>query len=663
MEDLRRLLVLLLPMLLFFHPSTTSAEPPAFMSFNCSGNNYTYNSTYKANLDTLLSSLSSASSNTYGFYNLSVGQPAPDKVYGEVLCRGDVDPADCRTCLQDASQRITVDCPTQSEAVGWYGFCMIRFSNGDIFNVLETSPSYCLPSEIVDTDVNLFNKTLFGLLDSLRNVTASGNDQLKFATAAVTFTDSFSNEQKIYGLMQCTPDLSKSDCYDCLGDVMHYVRSCSSGKIGGQLYLPSCNVIYEQFPFVQSYNSPPPASVAISPSASSTSPLSKTGKRNQATGILIAVIAAPIVFSLVLGTLVCHLRKRRIAFRKLKAEIESIESLQFELRTIRNATNNFSVDSKVGQGGFATVYKGTLPNGQEIAVKRPLHYSAQGEQEFRNEVVIVAKLQHRNLVRLLGFCSEGKERLLIYEYLPNKSLDHFLFDPARSELLTWERRYRIIHGIARGLLYLHQDSHVRIVHRDLKAANILLDMEMNPKISDFGTARLFQFNQAQQDTTKPIGTYGYMPPEYALYGQFSVKSDIFSFGVLVLEILSGQKITQFEVGEDGDNLLGFAWMNWLNGTALDVVDPKLLTDKNTDIILRCINITLLCVQEDDALRPNMSAVIPMLSSSSISLPTPSRPAFVMSSESNTWDLCRNQAEGVSEGRTANLVSISYADPR
>ncbi|GAB2231523.1 hypothetical protein Droror1_Dr00010531 [Drosera rotundifolia] len=157
---------------------------------------------------------------------------------------------------------------------------MIRFSNRDIFNVLETSPSYCLPNEIVDTDVNLFNKTLFWLLDSLRkNVTASGNDQLKFATGAVNFTDSFSNEQRIYGLMQCTPDLSKSDCYDCLGDVMHNVGSCSSGKIGGQLNLPSCNVIYEQYPFVQSYNSPPPASVAISssPSESSTSPSSKTG--------------------------------------------------------------------------------------------------------------------------------------------------------------------------------------------------------------------------------------------------------------------------------------------------------------------------------------------------------------------------------------------------
>ncbi|CAL9775807.1 unnamed protein product [Musa acuminata subsp. burmannicoides] len=209
------------------------------------------------------------------------------------------------------------------------------------------------------------------------------------------------------------------------------------------------------------------------------------------------------------------------------------------------ATNNFSDSNKLGQGGFGIVYKGNLPGGKEIAVKRLLRGSRQGLSEFKNEVILIAKLQHRNLVKLLAYCIHGEEKLLVYEYMPNKSLDFFLFDPTQKAKLDWGKRFNIIKGIARALLYLHQDSRLRIIHRDLKTSNILLDAEMNPKISDFGMARIFRGNQDEANTNRVVGTYGYMSPEYAMEGLFSVKSDVYSYGVLLLEIVSGFRTAAF----------------------------------------------------------------------------------------------------------------------
>ncbi|XP_050288877.1 G-type lectin S-receptor-like serine/threonine-protein kinase RKS1 isoform X10 [Quercus robur] len=215
--------------------------------------------------------------------------------------------------------------------------------------------------------------------------------------------------------------------------------------------------------------------------------------------------------------------------------------LIFDLSCIVAATDNFSPINKLGQGGFGSVFKGQLSNGQQVAVKRLSNSSGQGIEEFKNEVMLIAKLQHRNLVKLFGCCIQGEEKMLIYEYMPNKSLDFFIFDHTRSSLLNWGKRLEIIIGITRGILYLHQDSRLRIIHRDLKTSNVLLDGEMNPRISDFGIARIFKGDQIQDKTTRVIGTYGYMSPKYVIFGKFSTKSDVFSFGVILLEIISGKK--------------------------------------------------------------------------------------------------------------------------
>ncbi|KAK3433279.1 hypothetical protein EUGRSUZ_D00905 [Eucalyptus grandis] len=271
----------------------------------------------------------------------------------------------------------------------------------------------------------------------------------------------------------------------------------------------------------------------------------------------------------------------------------------FDLSTIASATNNFSVLNKLGQGGFGSVYKGIMDNGLEIAVKRLSKLSGQGAEEFKNEVRLIATLQHRNLVRILGCCVEEDEKMLIYEYLPNKSLDAFLFD-----------------------------SRLRIIHRDLKASNVLLDEEMNPKISDFGMARICGGDQIQGNTNRVVGTYGYMSPDYAMEGIFSIKSDVYSFGVLLLEIISGKRNSAYYHENPSSNLVGHAWELWKEGICEDVIDESMDDSCSKEEALRCIQIGLLCVQEFADDRPNMSAVVLMLANNDVVLAFPKRPAYV-----------------------------------
>ncbi|KAL5772645.1 hypothetical protein ACOSQ2_012569 [Xanthoceras sorbifolium] len=326
----------------------------------------------------------------------------------------------------------------------------------------------------------------------------------------------------------------------------------------------------------------------------------------------------------------------------------------FELSTIAAATNNFSPENKLGEGGFGSVYKGVLQNGLEIAVKRLSKYSGQGIGEFKNEVSLIAKLQHRNLVSIVGCCIEAEEKMLVYEYVPNKSLDFFIFDEMKRTLLDWSKRFEIICGVARGILYLHQDSRLRIIHRDLKASNVLLDSTLNPKISDFGMARIFGGDQVEGNTSRVVGTYGYMSPEYAMQGFFSIKSDVYSFGILLMEIITGQKNSGFHLEDNDSNLVGHVWDQWKEGKAIEIVDKSMGGSYSLHEVLRCIQIGLLCVQEQATDRPTMSSVVFMLGNDH-PLPSPKQPAFITKRTHNNGDVTWNSSEG---GSSINDVTIS-----
>ncbi|TVU20005.1 hypothetical protein EJB05_36191, partial [Eragrostis curvula] len=602
MHSLISILVVFLSLSLI--ATTTNADDP--IKVDCPSNtNYTRGGAFDANLAALLPSLPVAAADSSGFAKNSTGA-TPDQAFGLAQCRADLNASACRTCLDVAFRNITGRCPGQRTALIIYDTCLLRYSDTNFFGAADTS----WWKRICNTQTAqplLFMSRLAAMLSNLTGTAAHGSPRM-FAAGAAEVTPYV----RLYGMAQCTRDLAADDCTACLSDAVKSVTKNCDGKQGARMYHRSCSLRYEVYPFfdakaVEVAMSPVPAPAPGArpvnggdlPNPGSTDANAASGSTHTGTfakkgsthtvrtAILVSVpVALTVLVLLFVAIYICNRKRHKhLSFSHVASngheseEIVSLEYLQYNLSTLRAATDNFSEQNRLGQGAFGPVYKGKLQNGQEIAVKRLSKTSQQGAVEMKNEVVLVAKLQHKNLVRLLGYCIEKHERLLVYEFLSNKSLDKILYGPARQWELSWEQRYKIIDGIGRGLMYLHEDSRLTIIHRDLKPGNILLDADMNPKISDFGLAKLFKIDDLSVANTNHV------------------------------------------------------WKHWSKGNVLLLLDSCPAEDhRKHEEMLRCIHIGLLCVQDEAQLRPHMADVVLMLKSRSMTLASPTEPIFAVPSE-------------------------------
>ncbi|PNY06896.1 cysteine-rich receptor-like protein kinase 10-like protein, partial [Trifolium pratense] len=474
---------------LAFLSHVTFADPPYEV---CSTRKvYANQSSFENNLSNLLLSLpSNVSTSISKFGNTSSGIGL-DRAYGLYMCLDFVSNETCHKCVTNAISDVVKLCPQSEEAVVYEEFCQLRYSNKNFVGSLDVTDNIGKDNVQNISEPEKYESVVNKILNNLTKIASFNVSSNMYATGEVNFED-----KTIYALVQCTRDLSDTNCSRCLLSAI--------GDIPDQ-----------------------------------TSSSAKQGRKNNSSKIwMITSIAVGV--GLVIIIFICYLcfvRNKRIwQSNKISKDFPF-----FDLGSLCVATGNFSDSNMLGQGGFGPVYKGILSDGMEVAIKRLSTCSEQGSEEFINEVMLILKLQHKNLVKLLGFCVDGEEKLLVYEYLPNGSLDVVLFEQGAQ--LDWTKRVDIINGIARGILYLHEDSRLQIIHRDLKASNVLLDYDMNPKISDFGMARIFAGSEGEANTATIVGTYGYMAPEYAMEGIYSIKSDVFGFGVLLLEIITGKRNT------------------------------------------------------------------------------------------------------------------------
>lgn len=639
-----RVTVLLVAAAVMLLASSAVAQP--WPSCNGASGNYTAGSAYANNtLQLILGLQTNASASPAYFASGSVGAGA-GAVHGLMICRGDVSSNDCFDCGTRAWQDVQAVqplCNRTRDAALADNQCYVRVAATDFLaspnntGLVSVVGGASIPSGV---DVAAYDTALRRLLNAtaqhaVDSSVPSSPPRLYFATGQFVGLDP--RVPNIWSLAQCAGDLAPAQCRRCLDDLMTLWWNGSGFKPDGESATfagSRCNLksdLGDKF-----YTSSPMVKLQMNSEVVVPAPAPSAAGKNNSSGKLLGIIL-PIMFVVVVIAIALFVCKKR-KYRGIKLphgthmveDFESIKSTLLSLSSLQVATSNFDENNKLGEGGFGVVYKGDL-SGQQVAVKRLSKGSGQGLEELKNELVLVAKLHHKNLVRLEGFCLEEGERLLVYEYMPNKSLDTILFDPEEKIRLDWRKRFNIIEGVARGLQYLHEESQKKIIHRDMKASNVLLDEDMNPKIGDFGLARLFGQDQTRDVTKHIVGTFGYMSPEYVMRGQFSTKSDVFSFGILVIEIITGRRnIGHYFFDEQNEDIISLVWRHWTEGTIVEMIDDSLGRNYSESEVLKCVNIGLLCLQHSPMDRPTMSDVMVMLNGDDTSsIPSAARPTFFL----------------------------------
>ncbi|KAL1355355.1 hypothetical protein AAHE18_05G108000 [Arachis hypogaea] len=544
-----------------------------------------------------------------------------DTNYGLAQCYGDLSLLDCVLCYAEARTVLPQCFPFNGGRIYLDG-CFMRAENYSFFDEYTGAGDNAVCGNRTRKNSSFQEAakqaTLTAVQDALSN---KGYARGKVAVAGTV-------NESAYVLADCWRTLNTSSCKACLQNASTSLLGCLPWEEGRALYT-GCFMRFSDKDF-----------------------LNKEQENGSSKGnvivLVVAVVSSLIVFvvGIAIGIYILKLRyiqkKRRGSYdtEKLAKSLRR-SSLNFKYTSLERATGSFDETNKLGQGGFGTVYKGVLPDGREIAIKRLYFNNKHRAGDFYNEVNIISSVEHKNLVRLLGCSCSGPESLLVYEYLPNRSLDRFIFDKNKGRELNWEKRYEIIVGTAEGLAYLHENSKTKIIHRDIKASNILLDAKLRAKIADFGLARSFQEDKSHISTAI-AGTLGYMAPEYIAHGQLTEKADVYSFGVLLLEIVTGRQNNRSKAAEYSDSLITVAWKHFQSGTAEQLFDPNLQLHEdynNSSVkneILRVVQIGLLCTQENHLLRPTMSKVLQMLTKKEEQLVAPSNPPFL---DENTMEFC------------------------
>lgn len=573
-------------------------EPPAYNNSNVSVSNFF------VTMGNISRQMQAA-----GFGEGTAGS-GPDASYGLAQCYGDITSVDCVLCFAAARTNIPACFPTTSGRLYLDG-CFMRHENYRFFE------EYKGPEDRVVCGNGTRKSSAFqeSARRAVRQAVAIAPSRGGFARGKVEV----GANESAYVLANCWRTLNASSCRACLDNASTSISRCFPLS-EGRVLNTGCFMRYSDVNFLN--------------------PEQGNGS-SRGTTVIIVVTVISFVAALVIGGAIGvyiwwhrKIQQKRRGSNDAGHFIKILEKsgLNFKYSILEKATGSFDGANKLGQGGYGTVYMGVLVDGREVAVKRLFSNHMHRVADFCNEVTIISGMEHKNLIRLLGCSCSGPESLLVYEFLPNKSLDHFIFDPSKGKTLDWPKRYEIIVGTAEGLEYLHENGGTKIIHRDIKASNILLDSRFHARISDFGMARSFQEDESHI-STGIVGTLGYIAPEYLALGRLTEKVDVYSFGVLMLEIVTGRRNNMAQVSTYSDSLLATAWRHFQRGTIEELIDLNILSGNHEEEgikeeVLRVVHIGFLCTQELPSSRPIMSKVLQMLTKRDEGLPVPANPPFL-----------------------------------
>ncbi|TYI29954.1 hypothetical protein ES332_A05G351900v1 [Gossypium tomentosum] len=575
-------------------------------------------------------------------FGIAVSGSGFDTTHGLAQCYGDLSLVDCTLCYA-VGRSILPQCFPFNGARVFLDGCFMRSGNYSYYD------EYLGPNDMVVCG----NASRQGLSfqtsvkEAVSHAVATALKNKGYGKAQVPVSGS---NETVNVLVDCWRTLNRSSCKACFEKASAEMLRCLPWSEGRALYT-GCFMRYSNIDF-----------------------LNKELADGISEGTIITIVISTVSSLVVLAVGVAigvYIRKRRYIQKKRGSndaekwvKVLRDSNLNFKYSTLEKATGSFDEANKLGQGGFGTVYKGALSDGREIAVKRLFINNRHRAADFYNEVNIISSVEHKNLVRLLGCSCCGPESLLVYEFLPNKSLDHFIFDHSRGKELNWEKRFKIIMGTVEGLVHLHGNPTNKIIHRDIKASNILLDLKFRAKIADFGLARTFEEDQSHISTAI-AGTLGYMAPEYLANGQLTEKADIYSFGVLLLEIVTGTQNNKGQYTDYSSSVVAIAWKHFQLGTVEEIYDPNLmLSDDNQsnksvkNEVSRVVHIGLLCTQESRSLRPSMWKVLEMLKRKDEDLPAPTPPPFMDENTMEFNDRGEKEWHPINAAGTDSIATIT-----